>query len=537
MGFFRTATLVVAIGFMIGSCAGSPGTRDAVRQREPAEGSVLYETDFSADDGMFQLPEGVALSDGALRFDGDNPHSGLHIPYGQDSITEFSLRTAEPQARAELHLLHDHEEGSYIYYGLSEEGVHLSMGGGGEKLYRDHVEFPVTHGEWHRVRIELRNGQAILHIDGEEVIVAPIHADLPLHGHFTPAALNSPMEMDDLRIVDLSRNQGAVTELPPVEGEIIYESSFGAEDDMFVFHRGMAVRDGVLAFIEDNPGGHFQSPYGQDSITQFRLKVPAGDFAAHISVLWLPEEKTKLLYGMGPDGIFHGQLVADELVHDAWSDFYLQPERWHVVRIELREGVARLIVDGRELMETPIHESMPMDGLFFPLAHNSRMQIDDLTIAELPRDEKVAPRRTAAETAPMRALGTVALDDRRIAVVGIKAEDEELAAALASFVSNALVNLGIGRIVERSHVEEIISEHSFQASAITDESTAVEIGMLLGADVITVGSLYQVGTIDYLNIKLIEVQTGEILASSMSSSTVEEEYLRMCNEAVELIGP
>jgi hypothetical protein len=61
--------------------------------------------------------------------------------------------------------------------------------------------------------------------------------------------------------------------------------------------------------------------------------------------------------------------------------------------------------------------------------------------------------------------------------------------------------------------------------------------MLLGADVITVGSLYQVGTIDYLNIKLIEVQTGEILASSMSSSTVEEEYLRMCNEAVELIGP
>ena len=120
--------------------------------------------------------------------------------------------------------------------------------------------------------------------------------------------------------------------------------------------------------------------------------------------------------------------------------------------------------------------------------------------------------------------------------MGIKTEQEKLNAALASFVTNALVNMNIGRIVERSDVEQIISEYNFQASAITDESTAVEIGKLLGADIIAVGALYQVGTIDYLNIKLIEVETGEIVASSMSSSTVEEEYLRMCNEAVGKIG-
>jgi hypothetical protein len=151
------------------------------------------------------------------------------------------------------------------------------------------------------------------------VIGAPIHADLAPRGHFSPAALNSP-----------------------VEGEIIYESSFDARDDMVAFHRGQS-RMPLLHPLR--PG--------------LRYSVSAEGarwgFAAHISVLWSPEEQTKLVYGMGPDGVFHGQLVRDELVPDA---------------------------DGRAL---------------FPLAHNSRMQLDDLTIAELPREEKLQPRRTAAE--------------------------------------------------------------------------------------------------------------------------------------------
>ena len=119
MAFFRSATLVLAIACMLASCAGSPETRGPAPREDPAEGSVLYETDFSAEDGMFGLHEGVELSGGALRFDGDNPHSGFRIPYGQDSITEFSLRTEEAQAQAEVHVLHNHE--------VTETQMHESM--------------------------------------------------------------------------------------------------------------------------------------------------------------------------------------------------------------------------------------------------------------------------------------------------------------------------------------------------------------------------------------------------------------------------
>jgi hypothetical protein len=119
----------------------------------------------------------------------------------------------------------------------------------------------------------------------------------------------------------------------------------------------------------------------------------------------------------------------------------------------------------------------------------------------------------------------------------VEADDAVIAGALAGFVTNAFVNYRVGRIVDRDSVERIIEEHQFQASAITDEDTAVEIGKLLGADSIAIGSLYRVGSTDYLNVKLIEVETGEILASSIATASDEDDYLQMCSDAVEPLAP
>ena len=100
------------------------------------------------------------------------------------------------------------------------------------------------------------------------------------------------------------------------------------------------------------------------------------------------------------------------------------------------------------------------------------------------------------------------------------------------FIENALVNVGKVRVVDRQNIAEIVKEYEFQQSDLTDESSAVEIGKLSGADIIVIGSISYVGETFYLNIKLISVETAEIIGSSIADAVNAREFYEMCNEAV-----
>ena len=123
-----------------------------------------------------------------------------------------------------------------------------------------------------------------------------------------------------------------------------------------------------------------------------------------------------------------------------------------------------------------------------------------------------------------------------MAVVGLTAQtkkvDSETADGIVVFVENAFVNTGNVRVVDRRNIAKIVEEHQFQLSDITDESTAVQIGKLSGADIIAIGSISYVGKKYYLNIKLISVETGEIIGSSISDVESESDFLDMANTAV-----
>jgi PBP1b-binding outer membrane lipoprotein LpoB len=94
------------------------------------------------------------------------------------------------------------------------------------------------------------------------------------------------------------------------------------------------------------------------------------------------------------------------------------------------------------------------------------------------------------------------------------------------------VNVGKVRVVDRQNIARIVKEYEFQQSQLTDETTAVRIGKLSGADIIVIGSISYVGERYYLNIKLISVETGEIIGSSIAGSAQASEFYDMCNEAV-----
>ncbi len=128
------------------------------------------------------------------------------------------------------------------------------------------------------------------------------------------------------------------------------------------------------------------------------------------------------------------------------------------------------------------------------------------------------------------------LEGKRLAVVGLNAAsqnvDEETRGGILTFVENAFVNAGTVKVVDRRNVEQIIAEHDFQLSDLSDEKTAIQVGKLSGADLIAIGGINQVGGRYYLNVKLISVENGEIIGSSIADAAEPAGFYDMCNVAV-----
>jgi hypothetical protein len=152
-------------------------------------------------------------------------------------------------------------------------------------------------------------------------------------------------------------------------------------------------------------------------------------------------------------------------------------------------------------------------------------------LAEIEATDTEKPRY---ESEYYKKLGKI--QDKKLAVVGItsgtKNVNEETATGVMVFIENAFVNVGKVRVVDRQNIAKIVKEYEFQQSDLTDESTAVEIGKLSGADIIVIGSISFVGDNYYLNIKLISVETAEIIGSSIADAKTANEFYEMCNEAV-----
>jgi TolB-like protein len=65
------------------------------------------------------------------------------------------------------------------------------------------------------------------------------------------------------------------------------------------------------------------------------------------------------------------------------------------------------------------------------------------------------------------------------------------------------------RVVERSQINKALSEQRFQQSGVIDERSATEIGKLLGADLIIIGSVVKIGSSYTINSRMIDIKTGE----------------------------
>lgn len=136
-------------------------------------------------------------------------------------------------------------------------------------------------------------------------------------------------------------------------------------------------------------------------------------------------------------------------------------------------------------------------------------------------------------------------DHPKIAVVAITStasncswrSDSPLSIATTDLMINALVNSNRFRVFERAKLDAILQEQNFQNfSGLVDQSIAVQLGKMIGAEAIVTGTItnvsfntgigFQIGPLKVrkssvevgMTIRFIDVTTGEILYSTYKGS-------------------
>jgi curli biogenesis system outer membrane secretion channel CsgG len=123
--------------------------------------------------------------------------------------------------------------------------------------------------------------------------------------------------------------------------------------------------------------------------------------------------------------------------------------------------------------------------------------------------------------------------DKTLAVYYFTSTDEEIEKGLSDYlrqgltteIANALMfeELDI-KVISRQALDQLMKEQSFQLSDLVDEGTQVEIGKLLGADLIITGQLTWIDVDNrHLNAQIIEVETGIVLGGFVYDFWVETE--------------
>jgi TolB-like protein len=97
---------------------------------------------------------------------------------------------------------------------------------------------------------------------------------------------------------------------------------------------------------------------------------------------------------------------------------------------------------------------------------------------------------------------------------------ESEALTLSDVLRARLMETGKFKVMERGEMETILKEQAFQQSgACNEEACMVEMGQLLGIEQILAGSIGRVGKAFSISVRIISVQSGEIIRSISHSYT------------------
>jgi TolB-like protein len=95
----------------------------------------------------------------------------------------------------------------------------------------------------------------------------------------------------------------------------------------------------------------------------------------------------------------------------------------------------------------------------------------------------------------------------------IRGHDKTVGVVSMESLTSAIVNSGQFNVVERNKLQTVIDELKIGLSGLADENKAKELGQILQADLVLTGTLADLGGYWNVNLRLINVTTGLIMAA------------------------
>lgn len=99
------------------------------------------------------------------------------------------------------------------------------------------------------------------------------------------------------------------------------------------------------------------------------------------------------------------------------------------------------------------------------------------------------------------------------------------ASIVADFMRTELVKSGKYNVVDKSNMDKILAEASFQQSGCTESDCAVQLGKILNVKKIIVGTLSKLEGIYYITTNFVDVQTGKIEGSETAKCKAADELM------------
>jgi len=117
----------------------------------------------------------------------------------------------------------------------------------------------------------------------------------------------------------------------------------------------------------------------------------------------------------------------------------------------------------------------------------------------------------------MAAVGGAAADEKEnIAVLDLEVTggiSETYIRPLSDRLRQELFSTGTFTVVERRTMEDVLEEQSLYLAGCTTNECAIEVGKVLGVSQMVAGSIGMVGSVHTVSVRLIDVETSEVIAA------------------------
>ncbi|HAH32575.1 MAG TPA: hypothetical protein DCL44_09720 [Elusimicrobia bacterium] len=126
----------------------------------------------------------------------------------------------------------------------------------------------------------------------------------------------------------------------------------------------------------------------------------------------------------------------------------------------------------------------------------------------------------------------------KMAVLDFKTvgDSAELGEGAAEILRTTLMETGKYTVVERGMLKQVLEEQKLGQSGAVDQNTAVGIGKILGAKLVAVGSVVKMGETYTLNVRFIDVQTGEVVSGKKLTAQSRDEIPGLCEKMVKMFS-